>query len=176
MSMYSELIDLAKIIVPAILVLLTTFLLLRSFLNNKYKKDLLDMKRENAKQVLPVRLQAYERLTLFVERINPQALVTRVNKKAMKPVQLRDALVLTIKSEFEHNISQQIYVSQQTWSVVLAVKDELINTINKSYSELTREGDTLDYIKGIMDYYMAHDRRPMQSALDKIAAEAQKLF
>lgn len=174
--MFSELIDLAKIIVPAGLVLLTTFLLLRSFLNNRYKRDLMDMKRENAKQVLPVRLQAYERLTLFVERINPQALVERVKEKSMKPEQLRDALIKTVKSEFDHNISQQIYVSPQTWGVVIAIKEELINTINKSYGELNQDADTLDYIKEIMEYYMGHDRRPMQAALDKIAAEAQKLF
>ena len=83
---------------------------------------------------------------------------------------------MTIKSEYEHNVSQQIYVSAKTWDVVLAAKEELINTINKAESILPQDADSLDLIKEIMEHYMGHDRRPMQAALDKIKQDVQKLF
>ena len=167
---------LLMITIPAFLVVLVSWLLIRSFLESKRERDLLDLKLANQKQTLPVRLQAYERLTVYLERINPQTLVLRINQNSMNPKQLRDALILTIKTEFEHNVSQQIYVSANTWNIILAVKEELIDTINQAEGSLHEEGTSMDMIKEIMEHYMAHDRRPMQTALDKIKADIQKLF
>lgn len=162
--------------IPASFVVLIAWLLIRAFLGSKRERDLLDLKLANQKQTLPMRLQAYERLTVYIERINPQALVTRVNQTSMNPKQLRDALILTIKTEFEHNVSQQIYVTPQTWNIVLAVKEELINTINEAEGGLPPKATSMDLIKEVMEHYIAHDRRPMQTAIDKIKADVQKLF
>lgn len=164
------------ITIPAFLVVLVSWLLIRAFLKSKRERDLLDLKLANQKQTLPIRLQAYERLTVYLERINPQSLVLRINQNSMNPQQLRDALILTIKTEFEHNVSQQIYVTPHTWDIILAVKEELIDTINQAAGGLSREGTTMEMIKEIMEHYMEHDRRPMQTALDKIKADVQTLF
>lgn len=174
--MEDSLFQILMITLPAALVVLVSWLLIRAFLESKGERDLLDLKLANQKQTLPMRLQAYERLTVYLERINPQALILRINQNSMNPVQLRDALILTIRTEFEHNISQQIYVTPHAWDIVLATKEELIDTINQAEGSLHQEGTTMNMIQEIMEHYIAHDRRPMQTALDKIKADVQTLF
>ena len=174
--MDDSLFQILMVTIPAALVVLVSWLLINAFLGSKRERDLLDIKMANQKQTLPMRLQAYERLSVYLERINPQVLVLRINQNNMKPEQLRDALILAIKTEFEHNVSQQIYVTKNTWSIVVAIKDELIDTINKAAGTVAGGGDTLDMIKEIMEYYMGHDRRPMEQALEKIKADVQKMF
>ena len=171
-----DILEIAKYVVPSVIVFLTAYLILRSFLNNKYKRRYLELKMANKKDIMPLRLQAYERLTLFLERISPGSLMQRVSKQGMSSNQLRDTLVRTIRSEFEHNLSQQIYVSPQAWVIIVTVKEELVSVINRIDTSLSDQAQAIDLSKGVMAYYNESKKVPMQEALDKLKAEVNRLY
>src|SRR5204862_1036100 len=85
---------------------------------------------------LPLRLQAYERLVLFMERIAPGPLVLRVHKSHMTSGMLHGELIATIREEFEHNVTQQIYVSDKAWGKVRQAREETMRLINLSYEQV----------------------------------------
>jgi len=95
----------------------------------------LSILKENQKQSLPIRLQAYERMALFLERINPSKLVLRITSINNDKNAYAQSLINTIEQEFEHNLAQQIYISDECWSVIIAAKNTTIYIIKKSAEE-----------------------------------------
>ncbi len=83
--------EILKYTLPALIVLITAYSLLKSFLNSELKKVQLKLRMNNQKEVLPMRLQAYERLTLFLERIKPHNLIPRIAEPSMSATELRMA-------------------------------------------------------------------------------------
>ena len=112
------LVDILKITIPALIVFLTAWVLLRNMIRNDQDKRRQELILQNSRTVTPIKLQAYERIVLFLERISLESLLVRVSSSDMTASQLHSALLNTIRSEFEHNLSQQIYMSQQAWEVV----------------------------------------------------------
>ena len=90
------------------------------------------LQRENQKHALPLRLQAYERLALFLERINPSKLLIRVTPLNSNKADYQNLLIHHIKQEFEHNLTQQIYVSDELWVTILKAKNTVIQSIRKT--------------------------------------------
>jgi len=90
------------------------------------------LKRENQKHSLPLRLQAYERLALFLERINPTKLLIRVAPLNDNKVEYQNLLIQHIEQEFEHNLTQQIYITDNSWTMLLTAKNTIIQNIRKT--------------------------------------------
>ena len=103
--------DILKITIPGLLVLLTALLLLNRMIKNDQEKRKQELILQNSNTVTPLKLQAYERIVLFLERISLESMLLRTSKPGMSAMQLHSALLSTIRSEFEHNLSQQIYMS-----------------------------------------------------------------
>ena len=99
-----QLLEIVKIILPAVIVFLTTYYLVKNFLAKDTNKQLLDIKLANQTVITPIRLQAYERMVLFLERINPNSIVMRATKNVPAKV-LEAELLQIIRSEYEHNLS-----------------------------------------------------------------------
>src|SRR5690606_18732338 len=93
---------------------------------------------------LPLRLQAYERLTLFIERINPTNMLVRVHVSGTTVRELQQFLVDEIRTEHQHNITQQLYVSAQAWAVVSRIKEDSIGMINSAASGLSPEASSVE--------------------------------
>src|ERR1700722_17173565 len=115
MDILKDLVEVFKYILPALIVFLTAYFLLTRYINkdNTYKALQLKMKRD--KEIMMLRLQAYERLALFLERINPASVISRIRTPDMMATELQYAVVKNIREEYEHNLSQQIYVSSDCW-------------------------------------------------------------
>jgi hypothetical protein len=88
--------------------------------------------RDNQKHALPLRLQAYERLTLFLERINPSKLLIRVAPLNDNKMDYQNLLIQHIEQEYEHNLTQQIYITDESWTMILTAKNTIIQTIRKT--------------------------------------------
>jgi hypothetical protein len=123
------------------------------FLFNSYFKDQQNTRRwlsqkETQKQALPLRLQAYERITLFLERINPSKLLIRVTPLSENKSDYADYIIASIEQEFEHNLTQQIYVSSSCWGYVMTAKNATIQMIRKASiaSELTSANALREFI------------------------------
>ena len=134
------------------------------------------MKMNNQGSVTPLRLQAYERLTLFVERISLQSVIMRTHQTGMTARDLHTAMLQDIRAEFDHNVSQQIFVTPQTWTMIKADKEETINIINFAASNLPAQATSLDLSKAIFESIASSDRNPHQVALSMIRTEVQQYF
>ncbi len=125
----SDLLEILKYTLPAFIVLLATYLTLRTFLKSEYNRLHLKLRMENSKDTIFLRLQAYERLTLLLERMRFSSIVPKMAQQQQSVAQLKSMLITSVQTEFDHNLSQQVYVSPEAWSAVNFAKDEMIKTI-----------------------------------------------
>src|SRR6478609_6392598 len=122
--------DLLKMVLPASIVLYAVYLTIKSLVTKDFEKKLVELKLKNTELVFPIRLQAYERMCLFLERISPNTLIVRVNDPSYNVAQLHQLLLMEIRNEYAHNMSQQVYMSDNSWKLVKSSMDEIINVIN----------------------------------------------
>jgi hypothetical protein len=131
----SVFLEIVKYLIPALIVFVITHYQLKSFFDSEYQKRLIDLRFEQTKNIQPLKLQSYERLILLMERMSPESLVMRTYQPGISASQLKMDLIADINTEFNHNISQQLYVSIQCWQMVRIVKEEMINLINTAYTD-----------------------------------------
>jgi hypothetical protein len=168
--------DILKITIPALIVFLTAYLLLKKMLNNAHDKRRQELILQNSKTVLPIRLQAYERIVLFLERTSIESVVVRTNTQDMSAAELHSALLSTIRSEFEHNLSQQIYMSQQAWEVVKNAKSNTIKIINTEFEKTVNTATSLDFSKILLEKVMELDKEPTRTAIEYIKNEIARML
>jgi len=126
MDYLGEIIEGLKYALPAAVTGYVTYYFLDRFFRREEKKQILQAKQELQKYSLPVRLQAYERLALLLERISPARLGKNIFPDSKDKQKYVEKLVFQIESEFEHNLSQQIYVSSQVWNMIVTSKNATI--------------------------------------------------
>ena len=118
-----------------------------------------------------------ERLVLFLERINPQGLISRLRQDGMTSPELQFAIVSTIRIEYEHNITQQIYVSSEAWTLAQASTEELISIINQIGSSQATDATGTDLSRSILEYYIGNNTPlPTQKAIAQLQDEVKLLF
>lgn len=167
-------------LLPSVVVFLTAFYLIRSFLGTRVREGdaqrLADLKRDDRKHVLPLRLQAYERLTLFLERISPGALVLRTHKSSMTAAMLHRELLATVREEFEHNVTQQIYVSERAWQQVKMAKEETIRIFNIAYEQTGEAQPGTALSQRVFETAGRLSHLPTHEAILTLKDEVRKLF
>jgi hypothetical protein len=168
--------EILKIVLPAIIVFLTAYFLFRDMLENSQKQREFEFRIKNGKKVTPVRLQAYERLALLLERISPQSLLMRVSPNDIKAFEYQQQLLSHIRQEFEHNFSQQIYVSAILWETIRGARENLIGIINKSAEEINEDASALTLSKKIIENYIEEEDQPILIAMNELKKEVGKLF
>jgi hypothetical protein len=162
------------LIVPAALVALAGFKYMDRFIKNEENRRMFVLHKDLQKQALPLRLQAYERLALLLERIKPNQLLLRISPKGTDKFIYERALVQAITDEFEHNITQQIYITKETWNVILTAKNTTIRIIrNASHNE--EVADTQKMREYILTQLLEKET-PSDVALDYIKKEVRKVF
>ena len=154
------------------------YLLVKRYFDNEQKERLLQMKiderRETLKVVTPIRLQAYERMALFLERISPDSLVLRCYQPGMDLKLLQGVMTKNIRDEWEHNLSQQVYLDPATWARIRESKDEMINLVNSSAVTLTDTDDPTRLAASI--FASAAQHLPTDKALEERHKEINELF
>lgn len=171
-----HLFELLKLILPALIVFLTAFYMIKKFIGNEDKKRLAALKEEGHKFVMPIRFQAYERMIIFLERISPESLLMRVHKPGMSARLFQAELLQTIRTEFEHNISQQIYVSNAGWDLVKRAKEETIKLINISSGKVNDNASGIELSKAIFKILSEIGKVPTQIAIDFLKKEIRQSF
>lgn len=171
----NDLLEILKYLLPSLVVLGTAYFLLKLFLENEQKKRTSDIKLAGYKIVTPIRLQAYERIVLLLERISPDSLVMRVHKPEFSALQLQNALILNIRDEFEHNLSQQVYVTSQAWELVRNAKEDMIKLVNTAAAKLNDNASALELSQKIFELSLG-DRIITKSALEFIKNEIRQIF
>jgi hypothetical protein len=170
-----EAFELLKIILPSGIVFLTTYYLVKNFLDHENRKRVVDLKLANQAVITPIRLQAYERVILFLERINPNSMVMRLNKTG-SAANFQSEILKTIRSEFEHNLSQQIYISSKSWEAVVKAKEETIKLINIAASKVSAEGGAMDLAQAVIGVTSQLSDLPTKPGIELIKKEIAKEF
>lgn len=171
-----DILDIFKYILPSVVTFLAAYYIIKAFLDREYKNKLMDLRMQNQSTITPIRLQAYERMTLFLERISLTQLVSRVHKSGMSARLLQSEMVKTIRAEFEHNLSQQIYITQQTWNSVKTAKEETIRAINIASTTVPDDASGLDLINVIFELVTKVEKLPTDIALEQLKLEAKQTF
>jgi hypothetical protein len=170
------LIEFIKILVPASVVLYAAYLLVRSFIQRDIDLKKLEVRGRSIETVLPNRLQAYERMALFLERISPQNLLVRLTSPGMTAREFHQLLLNEIRNEYNHNASQQVYMSEDVWSLIKSAKEDLIVSINDASSEMGAESTSLDLSKKIFEKSITKSVEPIAHALSELKKEIQQTF
>ena len=173
--------------IPAILVLIGMFLvtkrsldlqssLTRKFIEKDVQMRVMEDKTSRQKESLPLKLQAYERLVLFLERIGPNSILVRVHRGGMSAQQLQADLVSTIRAEFEHNLSQQIYVSENAWDEVKNAKEDMIRIVNNAFNHVGNNATGIQMSSSVFEQVLKMENTPTQKAVDFLKTEAKRLI
>ena len=150
--------------------------MLGSFYQRDKERHRLELATKNQKIITPVRLQAYERVVLFLERVNPESLIMRVNRQGMTCRQLQNEMIANIRAEFEHNLSQQVYLSSESWELVKSARSNLIKIINSCAQKVEPESPSINLSKGILEFMIEMEKSPVAVALEYIKKEVKNYF
>ncbi|HEY0652858.1 MAG TPA: hypothetical protein VGD65_07010 [Chryseosolibacter sp.] len=170
------LIEFGKILIPASVVLYAAYLMVRSFAQKEIELKRLEVRGRAIETVLPNRLHAYERMTLFLERMAPQNLLVRLNTGTTPAREFHQQLLAEVRNEYNHNVSQQVYISEDVWDKIKSAKEDLIVTINDAALEIPQEGTSLDLAKKIFEKTLNKPMDPLANALSELKQEIQRVF
>lgn len=170
------LIEYGKILLPASLVLYAVYLTVRSFIIKEIELKKLDIRSRSIETILPNRLQAYERMCLFLERISPPNMLLRLNNPGYSAREFHKLLLDEVRNEYNHNVSQQIYMSEDVWSRIKSAKEDLTILINEAASALGPDSTGLDLSRRIFELTLEKNVEPIGHALSELKKEIQQTF
>jgi hypothetical protein len=168
--------DLLKIIIPSSILLYGIFLIVKAFITKELEKIKLEKQLESTKLTLPIRLQAYERICLFLERISLNNLILRVNDPSFNAAQLQQRLLSEIRNEYNYNLSQQVYMSDEAWNLTKKAMEDIISTINISAEGMSNESRGIELAKNILENHIKKNSDSLDLALRFIKEEIRIVF
>ena len=161
---------------PSLLVFMTAWILINKFLDRENRLKMIEMKMATQRDLLPLRLQAYERLTLYLERISPNVLLLNNYEAGTSVAVFQQHLLHIVRSEFEHNFSQQIYVTPAIWTVVRNAKEDIVRLINASADALEPDAPAHLLSQKIFEAMLKAENFPTQRAITYLKNEVSQLF
>ncbi len=161
-------------IVPALITGLVAYYFFKEHINNEDSRRSFLLRKDTQITALPTRLQAYERMTLFLERIKPSKLLIRVAPITSDKDDYESLLITTIEQEFEHNLSQQIYVTRDCWNIINSAKNSTIQLIRKA--SMQEKTDTANKLREVILTEMMEKRAPSETALSYIKEEVGSMW
>jgi len=168
--------DLLKITIPAALVLYLAYLLVRSFLQKQLDEIAFGVRQKNQEIVVPIRLQAYERIVLLLERITPSNLLSRLGSADYSAEEFQQILIHEIRNEFNHNLSQQVYMSDSSWTYVTTAVEQTISLVNHSANGLAKDAKGIELAKSILENGAGEEMDTPKQAIKFIKEEIQDVF
>ena len=169
-------VELLKSLLPAGLILYASYLMVRAFIDKEQKKMHTKVIEKSVGVTLPLRLQAYERMCLFLERTKIVNLVLRVAQPGLSAKELQHLLIQEIRSEYGHNLSQQLYISEVSWQKICAAMEETIMLINRCVDELREEATQADLVKKTIVQVSEQKYDTTAHALESLKEEVKSLF
>ena len=141
------------------------------------KKSGQDADDKKSANVQALQLQAYERLILLADRIALPNLINRLNQSGLSAREMQSLLTQHIKQEYEHNVTQQIYVSSDSWDAVRNLKDQNILIINQVASFLPPEATGQDLNRALLEMLVQNPKATLHTVVsDVLSFEAKKLM
>ncbi len=168
--------EVIKYVLPSIIVFFTSYILVGKFLQERTNREIREFRKQPQELLNPLKLQAYERLTVLLERLSPQQLIINNDIQGLSVAQTKQLFTQAVNSEYNHNVSQQIYVSSQLWSLIKVVKEEVLDLINSSAEGLKGDQGGFELCKVLVNRMIDNQTQPTQKAIDFLKAEVQIYF
>jgi hypothetical protein len=176
MDLQKFLTDAAVLVIGGVITVSAGYYLVKEDIKTYFKLKFSDQRKENTNPLLSLKLQAYERLIVFIERINPSNLFIRLYEPGMPLTTLQATILNEIRSEYQHNITQQLYVSAATWDVVKKLKDDTIAMVNNGVKSLPEDATGVDLSKKVLHHMTGIENNPYDLTLDLIKKDIHQLF
>ena len=176
MILYNYLLDILKYTVAGIGIIYIAFYLFKPYLDKGQNLQALELKKAISGQTLPLRLQAYERLILFIDRINPSNLLIRLNGNGYSAAELHSIILTEVRTEYQHNVTQQIYVSSQAWSVLKRTNDDTINLVNNAIKAMPDNATGLDFGRVLLTHLSKLEEDPYDIATNLVRKDLEHIF
>lgn len=168
--------EVIKYIIPSLIVFFTSIILVRWFLKNDTERRRQEFLLSRYKEALPTRLASYERLTLFLERINAESLVIREQPNVSTSEQFQAHLLLTIRTEYEHNVAMQVYIPAQTWLLVKNAKEEMVRLVNICSGMVKPKDPAIALGKTMIEQHNYNTAYHINKALDALKNDVQTFY
>lgn len=172
--METKILDILAYCLPAIITGGVAYLLFTNHLKNESNRRKFQLLREKSKETIPLRLQAYERMALFLERINPSKLLLRVAPFNDNKHDYENFLIQQIEQEFEHNLTQQVYISEDCWTILVTAKNTIIQNIRKT--NMSEKVDSAHKLREVILSDLLDTPSPTAVALSYLKNEVVKIL
>ena len=169
-------VEVLKYCIPALIVLLATWVVMYKLFQSEQQKREWELKKAAQKEISPIRLRAYERLALVLERTQPEHLLMDIDVSSMTVPELQQRLLQTIRLEFDHNLSQQVYVSEQVWDKIVQARGQMLAFVSAMAMQLPPNSTSLDYAKILLTAYNTNGETANETALHALKEEAATLL
>lgn len=169
-------IEILKLVLPSFFVFLAGFLAIERLLRAESNRRKAELSADRQKISTPIRLQAYERIILFLERISPESSLVRLNQPNLTAKKLQTNLLTGIRTEWEHNLSQQLYMSNKAWSIVKNAKENVIKLINTCSEKVEPNQPAILLSKLILETLVELEEHPTNKAIEFLKKEVNELF
>ncbi|HEY0771441.1 MAG TPA: hypothetical protein VGD31_14010 [Sphingobacteriaceae bacterium] len=177
MELIPYLVDLLKYIIAGLIIFFVAWFFIKAYLDRACDLKAQELKKGTQAHTFPLRLQAYERIILFLERINPAALLVRLHVPGMGAQEMQNIILADIRAEYQHNLSQQLYVSNQAWEVIKKIKEDTIRLVNDASHSLPENAPAIELSKVILTHLATlENENPYDVALVIIKQDIQQLF
>ncbi|GEP50621.1 hypothetical protein FNO01nite_12930 [Flavobacterium noncentrifugens] len=170
----NKIIELLFYTLPALITGGVAYYFFQMFVQNEDKKRHFLLMRQNQKGSLPLKLQAYERMTLFMERIDPSKLLIRITPVSTDKNDYSNFVIAQVEQEFEHNLTQQIYISDECWAIIQTAKNSTIQMLRKAASN--PEVADADKLRELILSTLLDKNTPSSAALSYIRNEVRELI
>jgi hypothetical protein len=175
--MMTNILEILKYTIPALIVLIASYLIVQKFLVSELRRKQIALLHETQNITIRMRLQAFERLSLLMERVHPRQMMPKVYNSGMTVSVLQQLLVTSIRTEYEHNLSQQVYVSREVWESVKKAIEQEIGMIHQAAQSLPADAPAKELNVRISDYLLNQEGQlPTEIALSIIHDEARRVL
>ncbi len=169
--------EILKLTLPSLVVFFTVYFMLKLLLEERQRMDAVLLRQDAQKITLPLRIQAYERLTLLCDRAAIPNTLLRVRMPGMTVAQLKHALLIAINQEFDHNTSQQLFVSETLWRIITVARQQTLLLITQAAEGLDPQAADEALVSRLFKMLEAQgENTPLQQAIVAIRTEAGQLF
>ena len=170
----NKIIELLAYTLPSLITGGVAYYLFQAYFNDQQNTRKWLLQKEAKKDALPLRLQAYERMTLFLERISLNKLLVRISPISQDRHDYENYIIAQIEQEYEHNLTQQIYISDQCWTIISTAKNATIQTIRKA--NMSEKITSADKLREVILSDSMENQSPISLALTFIKSEVSELF
>lgn len=170
----TKIIELVSYTLPAIITGLVALYFFKLYTTNEDRRRVYLLRKEKQNVALPLRLQAYERMALFLERITPTNLLVRISPTGNDKPAYFKKLLGTVEQEFEHNLAQQVYVTSDCWNTIVTAKNSTLNMLRDVM--LMGEIKDAEAMRNHVIQKMSEEEPATKVALEFVKKEVSKIF